>query len=92
MKRGKVTAEKKAERSVPHHRHHRLRRPESTDLVVEAVFEDPKVKADVTAKVEAATDRIYATNTSSCRSPALPPRRNGPRALSASTSSAPSTR
>ncbi len=36
------------------------------DLIVEAVFEDPKVKADVTAKVEAATgpDCIFATNTS----------------------------
>jgi len=28
------------------------------------VFEDPKVKAEVTAKVEAATDAVYATNTS----------------------------
>ncbi len=36
------------------------------DLVVEAVFEDPKVKADVTARVEAAVgaDCIFATNTS----------------------------
>ena len=36
------------------------------DLIVEAVFEDPKVKAEVTAKVEAAvgTDCIFATNTS----------------------------
>ena len=36
------------------------------DLIVEAVFEDPKVKADVTAKVEAHTsaDCIFATNTS----------------------------
>lgn len=36
------------------------------DLVVEAVFEDPKVKAEVTAKVEAAvgTECIYASNTS----------------------------
>ena len=36
------------------------------DLVVEAVFEDPAIKADVTAKAEAAipTDAIYATNTS----------------------------
>jgi 3-hydroxyacyl-CoA dehydrogenase/enoyl-CoA hydratase/3-hydroxybutyryl-CoA epimerase len=37
---------------------------DGTDLVVEAVFEDPKIKAEVTAKVEAATDAIYATNTS----------------------------
>jgi 3-hydroxyacyl-CoA dehydrogenase/enoyl-CoA hydratase/3-hydroxybutyryl-CoA epimerase len=36
------------------------------DLIVEAVFEDPKVKAEVTAKVDAATgpDCIFATNTS----------------------------
>ncbi|PUB18713.1 3-hydroxyacyl-CoA dehydrogenase NAD-binding domain-containing protein [Yoonia sediminilitoris] len=36
------------------------------DLIVEAVFEDPGVKADVTAKVQAVTgpDCIFATNTS----------------------------
>lgn len=36
------------------------------DLIVEAVFEDPKVKAEVTAKVEAVVgpDCIFATNTS----------------------------
>ena len=36
------------------------------DLVVEAVFEDPKVKAEVTARAEAAipADAIFATNTS----------------------------
>ncbi|MBX9932500.1 MAG: enoyl-CoA hydratase/isomerase family protein [Methylobacterium sp.] len=36
------------------------------DLVIEAVFEDPKVKADVIAKVEAAIgeDVIFASNTS----------------------------
>ncbi|MCA3445767.1 MAG: enoyl-CoA hydratase/isomerase family protein [Rhodobacter sp.] len=36
------------------------------DLIVEAVFEDPQVKAEVTARVEAATspDCIFATNTS----------------------------
>ena len=36
------------------------------DLVVEAVFEDPKVKAEVTAKAEAAIPEtaIFATNTS----------------------------
>jgi len=36
------------------------------DLIIEAVFEDPKVKADVTAKVEAVVgaDCIFATNTS----------------------------
>ena len=66
MKRGKVTAEKKAEV---------LGRITATtdyaalagcDLIVEAVFEDPKVKADVTAKVEAVVgpDCVFATNTS----------------------------
>ncbi|THD84922.1 3-hydroxyacyl-CoA dehydrogenase [Aliigemmobacter aestuarii] len=66
MKRGKVTAEKKAEV---------LGRITATtdyaalagcDLIVEAVFEDPKVKADVTAKAEAVIpqDAIFATNTS----------------------------
>ncbi len=64
MKRGKVTADKKAEV---------LGRITATtdyatltgcDLVVEAVFEDPKIKAEVTRKVEAATDATYATNTS----------------------------
>ena len=36
------------------------------DLIVEAVFEDPQVKAEVTAKVQAVTgpDCIFATNTS----------------------------
>ncbi|MCH2094519.1 MAG: 3-hydroxyacyl-CoA dehydrogenase NAD-binding domain-containing protein [Rhodobacteraceae bacterium] len=36
------------------------------DLIIEAVFEDPKIKADVTAKVEAviSDDCIFATNTS----------------------------
>ncbi|MBU9698040.1 enoyl-CoA hydratase/isomerase family protein [Rhodobacteraceae bacterium HSP-20] len=66
MKRGKVTAERKEET---------LSRITATtdyaalsgcDLIVEAVFEDPKVKADVTAKVDAATGAatIFATNTS----------------------------
>ncbi len=64
MQRKKVTAEKKAEV---------LGRITATtdyaalagcDLVVEAVFEDPKVKAEVTAKVEAVCDGIFATNTS----------------------------
>lgn len=66
VQRRKVTVEKKAEV---------LSRITATadyaalagcDLVVEAVFEDPKVKAEVTAKVEAVvgTDCIFATNTS----------------------------
>jgi 3-hydroxyacyl-CoA dehydrogenase/enoyl-CoA hydratase/3-hydroxybutyryl-CoA epimerase len=64
--RRKVTAEKKAEV---------LGRIKATtdyaalvgcDLIVEAVFEDPKVKADVTRRVEEAVgpDCIFATNTS----------------------------
>ncbi len=66
MKRGKVTAEKKAEvlgRITATPEYAALA---GVDLVVEAVFEDPKVKAEVTAKVEAAVgaDCIYATNTS----------------------------
>ncbi|WP_149589245.1 3-hydroxyacyl-CoA dehydrogenase NAD-binding domain-containing protein [Tabrizicola flagellatus] len=66
MKRGKVTAEKKAEvlgRITATTDYAALA---GADLVVEAVFEDPKVKHEVTAKVEAAVgpDCIYATNTS----------------------------
>ncbi len=39
---------------------------DGADLVVEAVFEDPKIKADVTAKAEAAIPEsaIFASNTS----------------------------
>jgi 3-hydroxyacyl-CoA dehydrogenase / enoyl-CoA hydratase / 3-hydroxybutyryl-CoA epimerase len=66
IQRRKVTPEKKAEV---------LSRITATtdyaalagcDLIVEAVFEDPKVKAEVTARVEAAVgpDCIYASNTS----------------------------
>jgi 3-hydroxyacyl-CoA dehydrogenase/enoyl-CoA hydratase/3-hydroxybutyryl-CoA epimerase len=66
IQRKKVTAEKKAEV---------LGRIQATtdyaalsgcDLIVEAVFEDPKVKAEVTARVEAAVGEacIFATNTS----------------------------
>ena len=66
IQRRKVTPEKKAEV---------LARISATtdyaalgdcDLIVEAVFEDPKVKADVTAKIEAKipADCILATNTS----------------------------
>ena len=66
MKRGKVSAEKKAEvlgRITPTTDYAAL---EGCDLVVEAVFEDPKVKAEVTAKAEAVLgkDAIFATNTS----------------------------
>jgi 3-hydroxyacyl-CoA dehydrogenase/enoyl-CoA hydratase/3-hydroxybutyryl-CoA epimerase len=66
MKRGKVSAEKKAEvlgRITATTDYAAL---SGCDLIVEAVFEDPKVKAEVTAKVEAVVgaDCIYATNTS----------------------------
>ncbi len=66
MKRGKVTAEKKAEvlgRITATTDYAAL---EGCDLIVEAVFEDPKVKAEVTAKTEAVVgaDCIFATNTS----------------------------
>ncbi|WP_374392471.1 3-hydroxyacyl-CoA dehydrogenase NAD-binding domain-containing protein [Tabrizicola sp.] len=66
LKRGKVTAERRAEvlgRITATTDYAALK---GVDLVVEAVFEDPKVKADVTHKVEAVVDEgcIYATNTS----------------------------
>ena len=66
IQRRKVTAEKKAEvlgRILATTDYAALK---GCDLVVEAVFEDPKVKAEVTARVEAAVgaDCIYASNTS----------------------------
>ena len=66
MKRGKVSADKKAEvlgRITPTTDYAALR---GCDLVVEAVFEDPKVKANVTAQAEAVlgAEAIFATNTS----------------------------
>ncbi|NGM44828.1 3-hydroxyacyl-CoA dehydrogenase [Rhodobacter sp. SGA-6-6] len=65
VKRGKVTAEKKAEvlgRVTATTDYAAL---QGVDLIVEAVFEDPKVKAEVTKKAEvAAPGVVYATNTS----------------------------
>ncbi len=66
MKRGKVTAEKKAEvlgRITATADYAALA---GADLVVEAVFEDPAVKAEATAKTEAVVgaDCIFASNTS----------------------------
>jgi 3-hydroxyacyl-CoA dehydrogenase/enoyl-CoA hydratase/3-hydroxybutyryl-CoA epimerase len=66
MKRGRVTPEKKAEvlsRITATTDHAAL---SGCDLIVEAVFEDPAVKAEVTRAVLAATDpdTIFATNTS----------------------------
>jgi 3-hydroxyacyl-CoA dehydrogenase / enoyl-CoA hydratase / 3-hydroxybutyryl-CoA epimerase len=64
MKRGKVTADRRAEVLARITATTDYAALAGTDLIVEAVFEDPKIKAEVTAKVEAATDAIYATNTS----------------------------
>lgn len=66
MKRGKVTAGKKAEvlgRITATTDYAAL---SGSDLIVEAVFEDMKVKAEVTAKAEAVLPEgaIFATNTS----------------------------
>jgi 3-hydroxyacyl-CoA dehydrogenase/enoyl-CoA hydratase/3-hydroxybutyryl-CoA epimerase len=64
--RRKVTAEKKAEVLARIHATTDYASLAGCDLIVEAVFEDPKVKAEVTAKVEAAVgaECIFATNTS----------------------------
>ncbi|EEW26736.1 3-hydroxyacyl-CoA dehydrogenase NAD-binding domain-containing protein [Rhodobacter ferrooxidans] len=64
--RRKVTPEKKAEVLARISATTDYAALAGCDLVVEAVFEDPKVKAEVTAKVEAATGPgcILATNTS----------------------------
>ncbi|WP_374634676.1 3-hydroxyacyl-CoA dehydrogenase NAD-binding domain-containing protein [Paracoccus sp. (in: a-proteobacteria)] len=66
ISRRKSTEEKKAEvlsRITPTTDYAALA---GCDLIVEAVFEDPAVKAEVTKKAEAAipTDAIFATNTS----------------------------
>ncbi len=64
--RKKVTADKKAEVLARIHATTDYAALADCDLIVEAVFEDPKVKAEVTAKVEAVVgpDCIFATNTS----------------------------
>jgi 3-hydroxyacyl-CoA dehydrogenase/enoyl-CoA hydratase/3-hydroxybutyryl-CoA epimerase len=66
MKRGKVTAEKKAEVLARIDATTDYARLAGCDLVVEAVFEDPGVKAEVTARAEAAlaAEAVFATNTS----------------------------
>jgi 3-hydroxyacyl-CoA dehydrogenase/enoyl-CoA hydratase/3-hydroxybutyryl-CoA epimerase len=66
IQRKKVTAEKKAEVLGRIHATTDYDALAGCDLIVEAVFEDPKVKAEVTAKVEAAVGEacIFATNTS----------------------------
>ncbi len=64
--RRKVTPEKKAEVLARITATTDYTALNGCDLVVEAVFEDPKIKAEVTARVEAATgpDCIFASNTS----------------------------
>ena len=66
VQRRKITEAKKAEvlaRIHPSTDYDALR---GCDLIVEAVFEDPKVKAEVTQRAEAVipTDAVFATNTS----------------------------
>ncbi|MGB8815468.1 MAG: 3-hydroxyacyl-CoA dehydrogenase NAD-binding domain-containing protein, partial [Paracoccaceae bacterium] len=66
ISRRKVTAEKKAEVLARITATTDYAALAGCDLIVEAVFEDMRVKADVTARVEAAVgaDCIFATNTS----------------------------
>jgi 3-hydroxyacyl-CoA dehydrogenase/enoyl-CoA hydratase/3-hydroxybutyryl-CoA epimerase len=66
MKRGKVTPEKKAEVLGRITATADLQALRGCDLIVEAVFEDVAVKAEMTQKVEAVVgqDCIFATNTS----------------------------
>ncbi|OYU38588.1 MAG: 3-hydroxyacyl-CoA dehydrogenase [Pseudorhodobacter sp. PARRP1] len=66
IQRRKVTPEKKAEVLARITATTDYAALAGADLVVEAVFEDPKVKAEVTARVEAAVgaECIYASNTS----------------------------
>ena len=66
MKRGKVSVEKMAETLARITATTDYAALEGCDLIVEAVFEDPKVKAGVTAQAEAVIPEtaIFATNTS----------------------------
>lgn len=66
IQRRKVTAEKKAEVLARITATTDYAALAGCDLIVEAVFEDMKVKAEVTARVEAAVGKIciFATNTS----------------------------
>ncbi|SFA97809.1 3-hydroxyacyl-CoA dehydrogenase [Poseidonocella pacifica] len=66
IKRGKATPEKKEEVLGRITATTDFAQLEGCDLIVEAVFEDPSIKADVTAKVEAVIGEecIFATNTS----------------------------
>ena len=66
IQRRKVTPEKKAEVLARITATTDYAALAGCDLIVEAVFEDMKVKAEVTARVDAATgpDTVFATNTS----------------------------
>ncbi len=66
MKRGKVNQEKKDRTLGLITATTDYAALEGCDLIVEAVFEDPKIKADVTGRAEAVIpeDCIFATNTS----------------------------
>ncbi len=66
IKRGKVTAEKKEAMLARITATPDLEHLKGCDLIIEAVFEDPAVKADMTEKVEAIIpeDCIFASNTS----------------------------
>jgi 3-hydroxyacyl-CoA dehydrogenase/enoyl-CoA hydratase/3-hydroxybutyryl-CoA epimerase len=66
MKRGKVTAEKKEAMLGRITATPDLDTLKGCDLIIEAVFEDPAVKAEMTQKVEAIIpeDCIFASNTS----------------------------
>ena len=66
IKRKKATEEKKEALLAKITATTDLNALEGADLIIEAVFEDPKVKADITAKVEAVIpeDCIFASNTS----------------------------
>ena len=66
MKRGKTTAEQKEAMLARITSTPDLDTLKDCDLIIEAVFEDPKVKAEMTKKVEAIIpeDCIFASNTS----------------------------
>lgn len=66
MKRGKVTAEKKEAMLARINATTDLNSLSDVDLIIEAVFEDVGVKAEMTKKVEAILpeDAIFASNTS----------------------------
>jgi 3-hydroxyacyl-CoA dehydrogenase/enoyl-CoA hydratase/3-hydroxybutyryl-CoA epimerase len=66
IKRGKATPEKKDALLARINATTDLNALSDVDLIIEAVFEDPAIKADITAKVEAVVpqDCIFASNTS----------------------------